>query len=76
MWVQCIHRLGFHEIACRELVRLAQLNQLGRDQEWEFNEWAHGVTGRPMGKAFQAWSAAAFIRACHEIGADPKHLQR
>ncbi|HTB81903.1 MAG TPA: HAD-IIB family hydrolase [Opitutaceae bacterium] len=74
MWVRFLHRLGFHEIARHELVRLAQLNQLGRDQEWEFNEWAHGVTGRPMGKAFQAWSAASFLHACHEIEADPKHL--
>jgi len=72
MWVRFIHRLGFHEVACRELVRLAQLNQLGRDHEWEFNEWAHGTTGRPMGKAFQAWSAASFLRACHELEADPK----
>ncbi|MDI1334960.1 MAG: HAD-IIB family hydrolase [Lacunisphaera sp.] len=71
MWVRFIHRLGFHEVACRELVRLAQLNQLGRDHEWEFNEWAHGQTGRPMGKAYQAWSAASFLRACHEVGADP-----
>jgi|APLak6261669087_1056070.scaffolds.fasta_scaffold00059_15 sucrose-6-phosphatase len=69
MWVRFIQRLGFHEVACRELVRLAQLNELGRDQEWEFNEWAHGQTGRPMGKAFQAWSAASFLRACHEVGA-------
>ncbi|HEY8996195.1 MAG TPA: HAD-IIB family hydrolase [Lacunisphaera sp.] len=74
MWVRFIHRLGFHDVACRELVRLAQLNQLGRDQEWEFNEWAHGVTGRPMGKAFQAWSAASFIRACQEVEMDPKSL--
>ncbi len=74
MWVRFIHRLGFHEIACRELLRLAQLNQLGRDQEWEFNEWAHGSTGRPMGKAFQAWSAASFLRACHEVEADVKGL--
>ncbi|MFA6960972.1 MAG: HAD-IIB family hydrolase [Opitutaceae bacterium] len=74
MWVRFIHRLGFHEVACRELVRLAKLNQLGRDQEWEFNEWAHGQTGRPMGKAYQAWSAACFIRACQEIEADPAHL--
>jgi sucrose-6F-phosphate phosphohydrolase len=74
MWVRFIHRLGFHEVACRELVRLAKLNQLGRDQEWEFNEWAHGQTGRPMGKAFQAWSAACFIRACQEVEADPDHL--
>ncbi len=74
LWVRFIHRLGFHEAACRELVRLAQLNQLGRDQEWEFNEWAHGQTGRPMGKAFQAWSAASFLRACHELEAGPKSL--
>lgn len=71
MWVRFIQRLGFHEVACRELVRLAQMNQLGRDQEWEFNEWLHGSTGRPMGKAFQAWSAGSFIHACHELDADP-----
>ena len=70
MWVRFIQQLGFREVACRELVRLAQLNQLGRDHEWEFNEWAHGQTGRPMGKAFQAWSAASFIRACHELDTD------
>jgi sucrose-6F-phosphate phosphohydrolase len=74
MWVRFIHRLGFHDVACRELLRLAQLNQLGRDLEWEFNEWAHGQTGRPMGKAFQAWSAACFIRACQEVEVDPAHL--
>lgn len=73
MWVRFIHRLGFHEVACRELYRLAQLNQLGADHEWEFNEWAHGTTGRPMGKAFQAWSAASFIRACQEVEVDPGH---
>ncbi|MFZ5493787.1 MAG: HAD-IIB family hydrolase [Verrucomicrobiota bacterium] len=71
MWVRFIHRLGFHEVACRELVRLAELNRLGADHEWEFNEWAHGQTGRPMGKAFQAWSAASFIRACQEVGVEP-----
>ena len=74
MWVRFIHRLGFHEVACRELLRLAELNRLGRDHEWEFNEWAHGQTGRPMGKAYQAWSAASFLRACHELEADPKSL--
>lgn len=74
MWVRFIHRLGFHEIACRELVKLAKLNQLGLQHEWEFNEWAHGQTGRPMGKAFQAWSAASFIKACHEVEADPANL--
>ncbi|MFT3781502.1 MAG: HAD-IIB family hydrolase [Nibricoccus sp.] len=74
LWVRYIQRLGFHEVACRELIRLAQLNELGRDHQWEFNEWVHGQTGRPMGKAFQAWSAASFLRACHELDADPKNL--
>jgi sucrose-6F-phosphate phosphohydrolase len=73
MWVRFIHRLGFHEVASRELYRLAQLNQLGGDHEWEFNEWAHGQTGRPMGKAYQAWSAASFIRACQELEFDAGH---
>jgi sucrose-6-phosphatase len=74
MWVRFIQRLGFHEVACRELVRLAQMNQMGRDQEWEFNEWYHGDTGRPMGKAYQAWSAAAFVHACHELDAGPDSM--
>lgn len=74
MWVRYIHRLGFRDVACRELVRLAQLNEQGRDQPWEFNEWAHGNTGRPMGKAFQAWSAASFLRACYEVDMDPRAL--
>lgn len=76
MWVRYIHRLGFHDVACRELVQLAKLNQAGRDREWEFNEWAHGTTGRPMGKAYQAWSAASFIRACQELEAIPTHAGR
>ncbi|PTY08538.1 glycogen debranching protein [Opitutaceae bacterium EW11] len=75
LWVRFIHRLGFHEVALRELVQLAKLNRLGRQNEWEFNEWAHGTTGRPMGKAYQAWSAATFIKACHEVEADPKRLR-
>jgi len=74
MWVRMIHRLGLHEVAARELVKLAKLNQRGREREWEFNEWAHGTTGLPMGKAYQAWSAASFIRACQEIEVDPAHL--
>jgi sucrose-6F-phosphate phosphohydrolase len=67
MWVRFIHRLGMHDIACNELVKLAQVNRLGKTHEWEFNEWVHGQTGRPMGKAFQAWSAAAYLRACQEL---------
>lgn len=67
MWVRFIHRLGMRTLACRELVKLAELNRSGIRSEWEFNEWAHGSTGRPMGKRFQAWSAAAYLRACQEL---------
>ena len=67
MWVRFIHRLGYGEVALRELHRLAELNHAGTGGEWEFNEWMHGRTGRPMGKRYQAWSAASFIRACREL---------
>jgi sucrose-6F-phosphate phosphohydrolase len=67
LWVRFIHRLGLHDIARTELVKLARLNQLGKKEPWEFNEWVHGQTGRPMGKAYQAWSAAAYLRACQEL---------
>ncbi|MFN8611670.1 MAG: HAD-IIB family hydrolase [Vulcanimicrobiota bacterium] len=67
-WVRYLHRLGLHQLACRELYRLALLNQQGIRSDWEFNEWSHGRTGKPMGKRYQAWSAASYIRACQELG--------
>jgi sucrose-6-phosphatase len=74
MWVRFIHRLGIYEVACRELVKLAQLNRLGMNQEWEFNEWVHSRTGRPMGKCFQAWSASSYIHACQDLQISPEKL--
>jgi len=74
MWVRFIHRLGLYEVACRELLKLAQLNRLGKNQEWEFNEWVHSRTGRPMGKSFQAWSASSYIHACQELQISPENL--
>jgi sucrose-6-phosphatase len=67
MWVRFIHRLGMRELACRELVRLAELNKAGIRAPWEFTEWAHAETGRPMGKRYQAWATASYLRACHEL---------
>lgn len=71
MWVRFIERLGLHDVACQELVRLTQLCQTGQRDEWEFNEWYHGQTGRPMGKAYQAWSASSYLHACQELGTGP-----
>lgn len=75
MWVRYIHKLGLAQLARREMVKLSQLCQLGVAAEWEFNEWHHGRTGRPMGKAFQAWSAAGFLQAAHDLGVDPQHIE-
>lgn len=66
-WVRFINKLGLRELALQELYKLTELNKLGIRQEWEFNEWAHGKTGRPMGKVYQAWSASEFIAACHAL---------
>jgi glycogen debranching enzyme len=76
LWVRYIHKLECRDIARRELVKLARLCSLGITNEWEFNEWHHGVTGRPMGKAYQAWSAASFIRACHDLHVEPRSMYR
>ncbi len=74
LWVRFVHKLGMTDLARRELLNLARLCEQGVSQKWEFNEWHHGVTGRPMGKAYQAWSAASFIKACHTLHLDPESL--
>jgi sucrose-6F-phosphate phosphohydrolase len=66
-WVRFLNKLGLRDLALKELYKLAELNKLGNTREWEFNEWAHGETGRPMGKAYQAWSISEYIRACHDL---------
>ncbi|MEX0641110.1 MAG: glycoside hydrolase 100 family protein [Pirellulales bacterium] len=74
LWVRYIHKLGMRDIARREMVKLAQCCSKGIEHEWEFNEWYHGETGRPMGKAYQAWSAASFIQAAHDLNLDATHF--
>ena len=39
------------------------MNRQGRERPWEFNEWFHGQSGRPMGFAGQSWSAAMYLFA-------------
>jgi glycogen debranching enzyme len=76
LWVRYIHKLDFRDIARRELVKLAKLCFQGIGSEWEFNEWHHGITGRPMGKAYQSWSAASFIRACRDLHVEPQSMNQ
>jgi sucrose-6F-phosphate phosphohydrolase len=63
LWVRFLAHCGRKELAHQELNRLAEACQVGMYGEWEFNEWLHGQTGRPMGKAHQAWSSASYIHA-------------
>lgn len=63
LWVRFLIRLGQRAHAEEALTRLAELCRAGMEGEWEFTEWAHGETGRPMGKAYQAWSAASYAAA-------------
>lgn len=51
--------------ARKQLGKLAELNRQGQEGEWEFNEWCHGRTGKPMGYPHQAWSAGMYIFAYH-----------
>jgi hypothetical protein len=59
-WVMALARLGLHERAWPELVRLAEANQA---HGWRFTEWFHGRTLAPRGMAGQSWNAAAFLLA-------------
>lgn len=46
------------------LLRLGRACSLARfGGVWEFNEWHHGETGRPMGFPGQSWSAAMYLYA-------------
>jgi len=63
LWVRFLHHVGRTELAHRELGALAAACRSGLRGEWEFNEWLHGITGRPMGKLHQAWSAASYVKA-------------
>ncbi len=63
LWVRFLAAVDRVELAHRELTILAESCRQGLHGEWEFNEWLHGQTGRPMGKAHQAWSAASYVHA-------------
>lgn len=75
--VAALVEAGRHSEAAAHLERLARALHEGHDQPWEFNEWHHGRTGRPMGAPFQAWSAALYLFALRSVadGAVPCLLE-
>ena len=63
LYVAALVQAGRLLEAERQLEKLALMNRQGRRGEWEFNEWFHGVSGRPMGYAGQSWSTAMYLFA-------------
>ncbi len=66
-YVAALVHAGRSDMAERQLELLAVANRAGKHGEWEFNEWLHGLSGRPMGHPEQAWSAALFLYACDAL---------
>jgi len=62
-YVATLVKAGRYERAAHVLEKLAEVNRLGVEAEWEFNEWCQGRTGRPMGYPHQAWSAGTYVLA-------------
>jgi hypothetical protein len=59
-WVMALAAAGLKSRARAELERLAAANAVN---EWQFNEWFHGLTGEPRGMPRQSWNAATFLLA-------------
>jgi glycogen debranching enzyme len=64
-YVAVLVKAGRMAQARHQLERLAEVNRLGIDEEWEFSEWCHGRSGQPMGYPHQAWSAGMYGFAYH-----------
>lgn len=63
IYVMALVKAGRMDKARRELDKLTEMARLGRSGEWEFNEWFHGTSGKPMGYGGQSWSCAMYIAA-------------
>jgi glycogen debranching enzyme len=65
-WVLLLLKQGRRTLAGKELARYAEACRLNN---WEFNEWLHGRTGKPLGMAGQSWNAAMFLLAAGSVTA-------
>ncbi len=52
--------IGKHSEAREALLKIAHANAVN---DWQFNEWFNGRTGRPGGMPGQSWNAAMFLLA-------------
>jgi hypothetical protein len=65
--VAALVEAGRLDAAAEHLERLARALRESHAEGWEFNEWHHGRTGRPMGAPRQAWSAALYLFAYRAV---------
>jgi hypothetical protein len=63
-WVMVLAALGRHREAQRALGQLAAANAMNG---WQFTEWFHGKTGKPMGMPGQSWNAAMLLLASQAL---------
>jgi len=66
-YVAALVKMKKYSEAHKALYSLALLNKKGKESSWEFNEWFHGKTSKPMGKNEQAWSAGMYIYAYEAV---------
>jgi glycogen debranching enzyme len=62
-YVAALVKAGRFEEAREELNLLAEVNKIGAEKDWEFNEWVHPIKKKAMGSSYHAWSAGAFLFA-------------
>lgn len=63
-WIYLLVKAKMPKLAERELKNLSENL---KKQNWKFNEYMNGQTGKPMGRTYQAWSAASYIIAYQAI---------
>ncbi len=66
-YVAALVQAGRLDAAATQLAKLTEMNRQGKQGEWEFNEWFHGQSGRPMGFAGQSWSTALYLFAADAV---------
>jgi glycogen debranching enzyme len=74
VYVAALVQAGRLDEARCELDNLTSMVRLGKQSEWEFNEWFHGLSGRPMGYAGQSWSAAMYLFAADAVEHGRVHI--
>ena len=74
IYVAALVQVGRLEEARCQFDKLTAMVRLGKGEKWEFNEWFHGRSGKPMGYAGQSWSAAMYLFAADAVEQGRVHI--